>query len=186
MTIILGIDPGSLITGYGVISITGNKLTYLDSGCIRVAGKELPQRLQQIYLDIRKIMEQYQPQEAAIEQVFMQQNAGSALKLGQARGAAIVAILVNNIPLGEYSARQVKQAVVGYGAAAKTQVQQMVKTMLNLPKIPQADAADALAIAICHAHSRTSVQAIIAAEAKNKIGSAKSFRTMKFRNSRLR
>ncbi|MSP53297.1 MAG: crossover junction endodeoxyribonuclease RuvC [Gammaproteobacteria bacterium] len=188
MTIILGIDPGSLITGYGVISVTGNKLTYLDSGCIRVAGKELPQRLQQIYLDIRKIMEQYPPQEAAIEQVFMQQNAGSALKLGQARGAAIVAILAdniapNNILLAEYSARQVKQAVVGYGAAAKTQVQQMVKTMLNLPKIPQADAADALAIAICHAHSRTSVHAIIAAEQKSK---TKSFRTLKFRNSRLR
>ena len=183
MTIILGIDPGSLITGYGVISIAGNKLTYLDSGCIRVAGKELPQRLQQIYRDIRKIMEQFHPGEAAIEQVFMQQNAGSALKLGQARGAAIVAILADNIPLGEYSARQVKQAVVGYGAAAKTQVQQMVKTMLNLSKIPQADAADALAIAICHAHSRTSVHAIIAAEQKSK---TKSFRTLKFSNGRLR
>ena len=186
MTIILGIDPGSLITGYGVISVTGDKLTYLDSGCIRVAGKELPQRLQQIYADIRKIMEQFHPDEAAIEQVFMQQNAGSALKLGQARGAAIVAILSDNIPLGEYSARQVKQAVVGYGAAAKTQVQQMVKSMLNLPKIPQADAADALAIAICHAHFRTSVQAIVATEAKSKTGTAKTFRTLKFRNSRLR
>lgn len=182
MTIILGIDPGSLITGYGLINVTGNKLTYLDSGCIRVAGKELPHRLQQIHADLRQLIQKYHPDEAAIEQVFMQQNAGSALKLGQARGAAMVAVVTDSILLAEYSARQVKQAVVGYGAATKTQVQQMVKTMLNLPKVPQADAADALAIAICHAHSRTSVQAIM----KNKAGTAKSFRNLKFRNSRLR
>jgi crossover junction endodeoxyribonuclease RuvC len=137
--------------------------------------------LQQIHADLRQLIEKYHPDEAAIEQVFVQHNVSSALKLGQARGAAIVAILADSIPLGEYSARQVKQAVVGYGAAAKTQVQQMVKTMLNLPKTPQADAADALAIAICHAHSRTDVRTI----AKNKVG-AKSFRALKFREGRLR
>jgi crossover junction endodeoxyribonuclease RuvC len=180
LTIILGIDPGSLITGYGLITVDGNKLTYLDSGCIRIAGKELPYRLQQVHADLRQLICKYRPDEAAIEQVFMQKNAGSALKLGQARGAAIVAVVTDSIPLAEYSARQVKQSVVGYGAAAKAQVQQMVKSMLNLSKVPQADAADALAIAICHAHSRT-----MRTIAKTKV-SAKSFRELKFRNGRLR
>jgi crossover junction endodeoxyribonuclease RuvC len=149
--IILGIDPGSRITGYGVIQVMGNRHTYIASGCIRTQGTDMAPRLQQIFKNLSEIMVTYQPHEVAIEQVFMQKNVSSALKLGQARGAAIVA--AGDRPLSEYSARQVKLAVVGYGAAEKSQVQQMVKILLKLSGIPQADAADALAIALCHAQS---------------------------------
>lgn len=151
-TLILGIDPGSRITGYGIIKITGTKPAYVASGCIRIGEHPLNKRLQYIYTGLSEIIQSYQPHEAAIEQIFMHQNAGSALKLGQARGAAIVAVAER--PLAEYSARQIKQSVVGYGAARKEQVQQMVQVLLNLSGVPQADAADALAVAICHAHSR--------------------------------
>ncbi len=151
-TIILGIDPGSRITGYGVIQLKGSKPIYLTSGCIRIAEHSVNKRLHYIYRGLSEIIAIYQPHEVAIEQIFMHQNANSALKLGQARGAAIVAIA--DRPLAEYSARQIKQAVVGYGAARKEQVQQMIQVLLNLSGNPQADAADALAIAICHAHSR--------------------------------
>lgn len=151
MTIIIGIDPGSRLTGYGVIRSEGNKNIYLDSGCLSISGENVGTKLQQIYSGLFKIIQQYQPQEAAIEQVFMHQNPGSALKLGQARGAAIVAL---NIPVAEYSARQVKQSIVGFGAAKKEQVQHMVKILLNISHRLQADAADALAIALCHAHIR--------------------------------
>jgi crossover junction endodeoxyribonuclease RuvC len=155
--IILGIDPGSLVTGYGVIEIKKNKITYRDSGCIRTSGKAIPLRLKQIYEGVRTLMEMYSPNEAAIEEVFMSNNAASALKLGQARGAAITALVQDNIVVGEYSAREVKLSVVGYGGADKKQVQHMVKTLLNLPSSPQADAADALAIAICHAHQKRGI-----------------------------
>lgn len=148
---LLGIDPGSRITGYGIIQVSASKLTYVTSGCIRVNAEELNQRLQNIYLGLSEIIAAYQPDEAAIEQVFMHQNVSSAIKLGQARGAAIVAVASR--PLAEYSARQIKQSVVGYGAAKKDQVQLMVQSLLNLSGKPQADAADALAVAICHAHS---------------------------------
>jgi crossover junction endodeoxyribonuclease RuvC len=151
MTIIIGIDPGSRITGYGVIRCEGNQNFYLDSGCLRITAENTGDRLTQVYIGIRDIVQQHQPQEAAIEQIFMHQNPGSALKLGQARGAAIVAL---SLPISEYSARQVKQSVVGYGAAKKEQVQHMVKRLLNLSHDLQADAADALAIALCHAHAR--------------------------------
>ncbi|MES2218576.1 MAG: crossover junction endodeoxyribonuclease RuvC [Pseudomonadota bacterium] len=155
MTIIIGIDPGSRNTGYGIIKINGNQSTHITSGCITLTTTlNLPERLQKIFLSLRTIIELHQPNEAAIEQVFMHDNPGSALKLGQARGAAIVAL---TIPVAEYSARQVKQAVVGHGAAKKEQVQHMVGRLLNLPDKLQADAADALAIAICHAHSRSSI-----------------------------
>lgn len=150
---ILGIDPGSNITGFGIIESNGIKHRYITCGAIKVTAKDLSLRLQQIFDGIREIIFEYQPDTAAIEQIFMHQNAGSALKLGQARGVAIVATSIHTIPVAEYSARQVKQAVVGYGAAEKPQVQQMVMRLLNLTKAPQADAADALAIAICHAHS---------------------------------
>jgi crossover junction endodeoxyribonuclease RuvC len=153
-TVILGIDPGSRFTGYGAIKFIDNKPQYLTSGCVRITATDIAQRLQQIYHGIREVMVQFPPTEVAIEQVFMHQNPGSALKLGQARGAAIVAASLEGVPLAEYSARQIKQAVVGYGAAQKTQVQQMVKTLLCLSDVPQADAADALAVALCHAHSR--------------------------------
>lgn len=155
--IILGIDPGSRVTGYGVIQSVNTHYTYLTSGCIRVAGS-MAERLQQIYRGLTGIIAEYQPEEAAIEQVFMHQNPGSALKLGQARGAAIVAAQPR--PVAEYSARQVKQAVVGYGAAKKDQVQQMVQVLLNLSGKPQADAADALAVALCHAQSRRAVSQV--------------------------
>jgi crossover junction endodeoxyribonuclease RuvC len=155
--IVIGIDPGSRITGYGVIRLVGNQNFYLDSGCLRITADNLGTRLQQIYTGIQAIIHQYVPQEAAIEQVFMHQNPGSALKLGQARGAAIVAL---DLPIAEYSARQVKQSVVGYGAAKKEQVQHMVKQLLSITHTLQADAADALAIALCHAHTRFSLQKI--------------------------
>lgn len=160
MEVILGIDPGSLVTGYGLISIEANKLQYIDSGCIRTRAKDMTQRLKIIYQCLQEIIQQYFPTEAAIEQVFVHANAGSALKLGQARGAAIVAVAENLLPIFEYAARQIKQAVVGSGSADKTQVQHMVKTLLNLPQAPQADAADALAIAICHINMRNNLQLI--------------------------
>lgn len=157
MTIILGIDPGSRITGYGVIKQTGSKTTYLGSGCIRVQGDELASRLKQIYSGVSEIINQFQPDTFAIEQVFMAKNPDSALKLGQARGAAIVAATNHELPVSEYSARQIKQAVVGKGGAEKTQVQHMVTYLLKLPSTPQADAADALAVALCHSHTEQSL-----------------------------
>ncbi|MFQ1019419.1 crossover junction endodeoxyribonuclease RuvC [Gilliamella sp. CG13] len=152
MSIILGIDPGSRLTGYGVIRQTGRQLTYLGSGCIRTAVDDLPTRLKRIYAGVSEIILQFQPDMFAIEQVFMARNADSALKLGQARGSAIVAAVNNDLPVFEYAARLVKQSVVGTGAADKKQVQHMVKLLLKLSASPQADAADALAIAITHAH----------------------------------
>jgi len=163
MTIILGIDPGSRITGYGVIKKEGRKLTYLGSGCIKAfsGNKEdddFSERLQTIFAGISEIILQFSPDLFAIEQVFMGVNPGGALKLGQARGAAIVAATNKGLPVAEYSARQIKQAVVGTGAADKSQVQHMVKTILKLPAMPQADAADALAVALCHSHSYESLE----------------------------
>lgn len=152
MAIILGIDPGSRITGYGVIRQVGRQLTYLGSGCIRTNVTDLPSRLKLIYAGVSEIITQFQPEFFAIEQVFMAKNADSALKLGQARGAAIVAAVNQDLPVFEYAARQVKQTVVGTGSAEKSQVQHMVKTLLKLSASPQADAADALAIAITHCH----------------------------------
>ncbi|MBE5252803.1 crossover junction endodeoxyribonuclease RuvC [Mixta mediterraneensis] len=152
MAIILGIDPGSRITGYGVIRQTGRQLTYLGSGCIRMNTAELPARLKLIYAGISEIITQFSPDYFAIEQVFMAKNADSALKLGQARGAAIVAAVNHDLPVFEYAARQVKQTVVGLGSAEKSQVQHLVRTLLKLAANPQADAADALAIAITHCH----------------------------------
>lgn len=155
--VIIGIDPGSRVTGFGVIRCEGNRHFYLASGCIRVTSENLGDRLTQILKGIQDVIALYHPKEAAIEQVFMHQNPGAALKLGQARGAAIVAL---GLPIAEYSARQVKQAVVGFGAAKKTQVQDMVKRLLNLSEDLQADAADALAVALCHAHTRLSLQSL--------------------------
>jgi crossover junction endodeoxyribonuclease RuvC len=159
MSIILGIDPGSRFTGYGVIKYEGRSFTYLGSGCIKALsqGEELGSRLQTIFAGVSEIILQFQPDMFAIEQVFMAKNPDSALKLGQARGAAIVAATNNDLLIAEYSARQIKQAVVGTGAADKSQVQHMVKTILRLPGTPQADAADALAVALCHANSHESL-----------------------------
>ncbi len=155
MALILGIDPGSRKTGFGIINVVGSKSEYVTSGVIRMKDTdELPARLKVIFDSLSQIIEQYCPQEMAIEQVFMAKNAASALKLGQARGAAIVAATAHNLPVAEYEARKVKQSVVGNGAADKLQVQHMVKTLLRLPASPQEDAADALAVALCHANTR--------------------------------
>lgn len=155
--VILGIDPGSRITGYGVVTRRQGKLTYVASGCIRVLDGDLATRLSQIFLGVKDIIRQYQPQQFAIEQVFMARNPDSALKLGQARGAAIIAATEANLPVFEYSARQIKQAVVGKGNAEKTQVQHMITHLLELSGTPQSDAADALAVAMCHAHTEQSL-----------------------------
>ena len=152
MTIIIGIDPGSRRTGYGIIRLIHNRQLYLTSGFLNLISYAFPERLQQIYVGLQQIVQLYQPEEAAIEQVFMRNNPNSAIKLGQARGAAIVAL---PIPITEYSARQVKQSVVGHGGADKSQVAYMVKRLLNLNScVLQEDAADALAVALCHAQAR--------------------------------
>lgn len=154
MTIILGIDPGSRITGYGIIKENKRQLQYIDSGCIRTSAGELSQRLLQIFNGICQLMEEYSPDEVAIEQIFMHQNPNSALKLGHARGVAMVACASHRLNVSEYSAREVKQSLAGYGAAEKSQVKHMVVNLLMLTSSPQSDAADALAIAICHSHMK--------------------------------
>ena len=152
MAIILGIDPGSRITGYGLINAVGATREYVASGCVRLDGLCLADRLGQIYQSIDELIETHSPQEFAIEKVFMARNADSALKLGQARGVAMVVAVNHGIMVNEYSAKQVKQSVVGNGGAEKSQVQHMVARILKLPGLPQADAADALAVAITHAN----------------------------------
>ncbi len=149
---ILGIDPGSRITGFGIIEIQRRRAVYIGSGCIRIESKSMPSRLQEVYIGISQIIEQYQPTVSAIEEVFMCRNASSALKLGHARGAAIVACVQQGLPVHEYAPTKIKLAVVGKGHADKVQVQHMVKVLLSLSNTPQADAADALAVALCHAH----------------------------------
>lgn len=162
MTIILGIDPGSRITGYGLIKETNRKIEYIDSGCIRTLPEgELSAKLLQIYNGICQLMDQYSPTEVAIEQVFMHQNPSSALKLGHARGVAMVAAASHRVKVSEYSPREIKQTVVGYGAAQKDQVSHMVVQLLSLNSAPQSDAADALAIAICHSHMRNGLMAVV-------------------------
>ena len=154
---ILGIDPGSRITGYGIIDSDGRRSVHVASGCIRMEDKLLPERLGMIFQGVAELVETHRPQEMAIEDVFMAKNASAALKLGQARGAAIVACVAQDLPVSEYSARQIKQSVVGTGAADKAQVQHMVKVLLKLVAAPQEDAADALAAALCHAHTQQSM-----------------------------
>lgn len=150
---ILGIDPGLRITGFGLIDKVGSRLTYLSSGCIRTDDElSLPERIGTILEGIAEVVALHGPQQAVVEKVFVNVNPQSTLLLGQARGAAISALVTAGLPVAEYTALQVKQAVVGHGKAAKDQVQQMVKRLLNLPGIPSPDAADALACAICHAH----------------------------------
>lgn len=161
---ILGIDPGSRITGYGIIAVEGRRMTYVASGIVRVDKEEWPQRLRSIFLGIQEIVATYQPHEIAIEKVFMHRNADAALKLGQARGAALCAALLPGFPVTEYAATQIKQAIVGKGHAAKNQMQHMVRVLLKLPDVPTPDSADALAVALCHAHTRQTVRLIAQAE----------------------
>ncbi len=150
---ILGIDPGLRITGFGVIEKAGNTLAYLASGCIRTDTRaSLPSRLGTIHAGLRELVAQYQPDQAVVEIIFVNVNPQSTLLLGQARGAAITALVAGGIEVAEYTALQVKQAVVGNGHADKIQVQHMVRRLLSLPGDPSPDAADALACAIAHAH----------------------------------
>ena len=149
---ILGLDPGLRVTGYGVIEKNGSNLTYITSGCIKTPTGELPDRLKNILNSVQEVIARYVPGEVAVEKVFVNVNPQSTLLLGQARGAAICAAVAQNLPVSEYTALQVKQAVVGNGHATKVQVQEMVKRLLKLSGYPSADAADALACAICHAH----------------------------------
>ncbi len=162
MTVVLGIDPGSRTTGYGLIRIAQGKQTYLDSGCIKIVkpNENLPlaDRLRIVFDSISNLIADYHPDEVAIEKVFLSKNADSALKLGQARGVAIVAAAVHALDVAEYSALEVKKSVVGTGRATKDQVQHMVTAILGLNRTPQADAADALAIALCHANARNNLR----------------------------
>ena len=152
--IILGIDPGLRTTGFGVIEKLGNKLRYIASGTVKTASEsELPPRLKIILQGVSEIVRTYQPDCAAIEKVFVNVNPQSTLLLGQARGAAICALVHADLSVAEYTALQVKQAVTGHGKAAKEQVQDMVARLLTLPGLPGSDAADALGVAICHANS---------------------------------
>jgi crossover junction endodeoxyribonuclease RuvC len=149
---ILGIDPGLRVTGFGLIQRAGQQLAYLTSGVVRTPAGELPDRLKAILDSLGEVIAQHSPDQVAVEKVFVNANPQSTLLLGQARGAAICAAVSRGLPVSEYTALQVKQAVVGNGHAAKEQVQEMVRRLLALPGDPSADAADALACAICHAH----------------------------------
>lgn len=160
MPLILGIDPGSRITGYGLVTVEQGRFTYHASGCIRLQAVSLAQKLMQLYASLTELIAQYRPDQVAIEQVFMAKNADSALKLGQARGAALVCLANHGFKVYEYSAKEVKQAVTGTGAADKLQVQQMLVHLLKLSATPQADAADALAIALCHGYTTTGLLAL--------------------------
>ncbi|MGR9072560.1 MAG: crossover junction endodeoxyribonuclease RuvC [Gammaproteobacteria bacterium] len=152
MRLILGIDPGSRITGYAVVGDGAGVLKYIASGCIRTQADYFPDRLKQIFDGVGEVIAEHAPDELAIEQVFVHKNADSALKLGQARGAAICSALSRNLPVYEYAAREVKQALVGKGNAEKSQVQHMVKILLGVKGEIQIDAGDALGVCLCHAH----------------------------------
>lgn len=149
---LIGIDPGSRITGYGVVDTDGYRHKYVTSGFIAIDADTLGDKLGIIFGEVSRIVATWKPESMAIEQVFVKRNVDSALKLGQARGAAICAAVQAELPIGEYTPRAIKKAVVGSGAADKQQVQQMIQRLLGLDELPQSDEADALAIAICHAH----------------------------------
>jgi crossover junction endodeoxyribonuclease RuvC len=156
--IILGIDPGSRVTGFGIVDNQANSIAYIASGNIQVGGDTLPQRLGYIFAAIKDVIEEHQPEQMGIENVFMARSAGSALKLGQARGAAICAAHQAGLEIAEYAPREIKKAIVGTGAASKEQIQDMVKRLLGIKQELKADEADGLAIAICHAQFYASRQ----------------------------
>lgn len=188
---ILGIDPGSVVTGYGVIEVQGNHTRYISCGGIRINGDNIGAKMKCVFENIAQVIQEWQPHEASIEQVFLARNADSALKLGQARGAALAALATHDLSIAEYTAKRVKQSVVGKGGASKDQVQHMVKMLLNLTENKQlspqatnrngelqADAADALAIALCHAQHRgvlgNAYQGLLATTHARKRGSSRS------------
>ena len=168
MTRILGIDPGSRTTGYGIIDSDGYHSDYVTSGCIRASAENWSQRLGIIFNGIQELLIQHSPDEVAIEKVFIHRNADSALKLGQARGAAICAVVNRSVAIEEYSPTEIKQSVVGKGNAGKEQVQHMVQVLLSLSAIPQSDAADALAIAMCHANTKNTLSRMPGFKGKRK------------------
>ena len=154
---ILGIDPGSRITGYGLIESDGMRSRHIVHGVVRLEGEALPPRLGEIFARVSALIEQHRPEVMAIEQVFVAKNPSSALKLGQARGAAICAAMQHGLEVTEYTPTRIKQSVVGTGRAEKGQIQHMVRMILGLAELPQADAADALAVALSHAHSQSTL-----------------------------
>ena len=151
--LVLGIDPGSRRTGYGLLAVRERSVEYVASGCIKAEVGDMPQRLGIIYRGVSELIDQFNPTELAIEEVFLAKNASSALKLGQARGVAIAAAVAGELPVHEYAARRVKQSLVGTGRGSKEQVEHIVRILWKLPGAPQADAADALAIALCHVNT---------------------------------
>ena len=151
---ILGIDPGSRFTGFGIIDVQGDRVSLVEQGVIRAGTGEFNARLGVIFEGLRELIRGHAPTEVAVETVFFSHNPSSALKLGQARGAAVCAAISMGLPVSEYSPRSVKQAIVGRGAADKVQIQHMVTVLLQLAETPVEDAADALAVALCHQHTR--------------------------------
>ena len=173
---ILGIDPGLRTTGFGVVDVEGSALTYVASGTISTTHLEkgqLPARLKVLFDGIREVVTRYQPDCASVEIVFVNVNPQSTLLLGQARGASIAALVSNELPVAEYTALQMKQAVVGYGRADKSQVQEMVRRLLTLPGLPGPDAADALGLAITHAHAAKAMARLAQADGVLGFGSGK-------------
>jgi crossover junction endodeoxyribonuclease RuvC len=179
MTRILGIDPGSRRTGYGIIDMNQGRAVWVGSGCIRINGEDLAARLRILTQGLMQILDQHQPEMVAVEQVFMHRNADSALKLGQARGAAISTVALRHLPVHEYTPTQIKKAVVGKGNAAKSQIQHMIRVMLGLNTLPQEDAADALAVALCHAHTSQTLTRMT-------VNQAGSHQARRLRRGRLR
>lgn len=185
---ILGIDPGLNATGYGVIEQRGQVLTHIAHGVLRIAPNALPLRLGEIFKRLGDVIAEHHPDEAAVEIVFVNVNPQSTLLLGQARGTAVCAAVARELPVAEYTALQVKQSVVGHGKAAKEQVQEMVKRLLKLASVPPADAADALACAITHAHASGSLAAQAGGAAPNALAqllSEKAGRALRVRGGRL-
>ncbi len=159
---ILGIDPGSCITGFGILEVDEQNIVCITGGCLRLTGKTAYEKLGKLLQYLEELIDLYRPSEMAIESIFMHKNANSALKLGQARGVALAIAMKKSLEVFEYAPRQVKLAVVGKGSADKMQVQYMVSQLLKLENVLQADAADALAIALCHAHIQTGWGGMIA------------------------
>lgn len=174
MTRILGVDPGSRSTGFGIIEIMGSKLRHVASGRISVRGEDLPARLQHIFEALSGLIAAHEPQEFAVERVFVHRNAASALKLGHARGAALLAAVTRALPVYEYTPTQIKQSITGKGHAGKEQIQYMTRLLLSLPALPGSDAADALAVAVCHGHTRGTQLRVARAREGGWAGSARS------------
>jgi crossover junction endodeoxyribonuclease RuvC len=168
VAIILGIDPGSRKCGYGLINAVGNRLEYIGCGVIRLEKLAFPDRLQMIFDSLSAVIAEHHPEAAAVEQVFMGKSASSALKLGHARGAALVACTSQQVEVHEYATRKIKLAVVGTGTAEKVQMQHMIKVLLKLSDVPGEDAADALSVAVCHAHTRHTLVRMVGVRASRR------------------